>query len=92
MEPMLDDDPLAVIAQEAPAISDAAAISLMKVRYGLDVIVRSLVSERDQNFRMKAADGKRFVLKIANSAEDPFVTDFQIQALLHIEKQVQRLQ
>ena len=87
-EPMLDDDPLAVIAQEAPAISDAAAISLMKVRYGLDVIVRSLVSERDQNFRMKAADGKRFVLKIANSAEDPFVTDFQIQALLHIEKQV----
>ena len=85
---MQEDDPLAVIAQEAPYIPDEEAIALVKDRYGLDVSVRSLVSERDQNFRMRAEDGQQFVLKIANSAEDPMVTDFQVQALLYIEERV----
>ena len=53
-------------------------------RWGLRVTPRSLVSERDQNFRLTNEDGRKFVLKIANSAEDPLVTEFQIQALRHI--------
>src|SRR5690606_1496119 len=32
-------------------------------------------------------DGREFVLKIASSAEDRQVTDFQVQALRHIEAQ-----
>ena len=32
-------------------------------------------------------DGRAFVLKITNAAEDPVVTDFQIRALLHIAAQ-----
>ena len=85
---MQEDDPLAVIAQEAPCIPDQEAIALVKERYGLDVSVKSLVSERDQNFRMRAEDGRQYVLKIANSAEEPVVTDFQVQALLYIEGRV----
>jgi hydroxylysine kinase len=85
---MQAQDPLAVIAQEAPHIPDEEAIAIAKQRYGLVVTAKSLVSERDQNFRMRAVDGKRYVLKIANSAEDPVVTDFQVQALLHIEQRV----
>ena len=44
-----------------------------------------LVSERDQNFRLDATNGRRFVVKIANGAEPAQITDFQIQALLHLE-------
>jgi len=44
------------------------------------------VSERDQNFRLDADDGKRYVLKISNAAEQLQVIDFQNQALRHVEK------
>ena len=85
---MAQQDPLAVIAKAQPCISDELAIETVKARYGLDVTVSSLVSERDQNFLLRTSDGTRYVLKIANAAEDPAVTDFQIKALLHIEQVV----
>ena len=85
---MVQQDPLAVIAQVQPHISDDLAVETVKARYGLDVTVSSLVSERDQNFLLRTRDGPRYVLKIANAAEDPAVTDFQIKALLHIERVV----
>lgn len=85
---MQDPDPFAVIAEEAPEFSADEAVSIVAERYGLDVTVRTLVSERDQNFRMQAVDGKKYVLKIANAAEDPQVTDFQIRALIHIAEHV----
>lgn len=85
---MPPNDPLAVIAEEAPEFPADAIISYAARHYGLDVTVRSLVSERDQNFRLQAADGRRFVFKIANAVEDPQVTDFQIQALRHIAQRV----
>jgi Ser/Thr protein kinase RdoA (MazF antagonist) len=81
---MQEVDPLAVIAEEAPQLSDDDAIRIARQYWGLDVSVRSLVSERDQNFSLKDADGSETVLKIANAAESPTVTDFQIQALLYI--------
>jgi hydroxylysine kinase len=77
-------DILAAIAEDAPKFSDVEVISLVRQRYGLAVAVASLVSERDQNFHLQTTDGRQFVLKIANSAEDPATTDFQIKALLHI--------
>jgi len=85
---MSDQDPLAVIVQVQPGISDEFAIETVKARYGLDVTASSLVSERDQNFLMRTSEGAKYVLKIANAAEDPVVTDFQIKALLHIERVV----
>jgi len=81
---MQDTDPLAVIAGEAPQFPADEAVSIAAEYYGLDVTVRPLVSERDQNFRLQAADGNKYVLKIANAVEDPQVTDLQIRALVHI--------
>lgn len=78
-------DPLRVIAAEAPDFSVGDAVRIAAQHYGLAVAARELVSERDRNFRLQARDGAEFVLKIANSAEDPLVTDFQVQALRHIE-------
>ncbi len=84
------DNPLAAIAEETPAFSDAEAIAVARDHYGLDVTVRSLVSERDQNFQLLSATGQRYVLKIANAAELRLVTDFQIKALMHIRNHLSR--
>jgi len=79
--------PLTVIACDPPAFSEADACRIAADYYGLTVEAKPLVSERDQNFRLQTAAGERFVLKIANAAEDPQATDFQVQALLHVQRQ-----
>ncbi len=78
--------PLHVIACEPPAFTAAEIRDIARRHYGLDASVAPLVSERDQNWRLSAATGD-FVLKIANAAEDPAVTDFQIRALAHLARE-----
>ncbi len=68
-----------------PQFCAAEVQSLLQEEYGLAGELRTLVSERDQNFRVTTDDGQCYVFKIANAAEPENVTDFQIQALLHIE-------
>ncbi len=81
-----ENNPLDIIASETPQLTAQAAISLVQEHYAIEVVrAEPLVSERDQNFRLRTADGRRLVLKIANSAEEPVVTDFQIKALQHME-------
>ena len=81
-----EDNPLAIIASALPLLTARDAVDLVREHYAIEVIrAESLVSERDQNFRLLTADGRRLVLKIANSAEAPLVTDFQVRALQHIE-------
>ncbi|GAG02350.1 unnamed protein product, partial [marine sediment metagenome] len=46
--------------------------------------IKPLEGERDQNFRVTASDGKRFVLKISSAGEEPEVVDFQIRALEYL--------
>ena len=60
---------------------------LALTRYGIRGSARRLGSERDENFLLEAEAGRRYVLKITNSAEDRAVTDFQTMALLHVERQ-----
>jgi Ser/Thr protein kinase RdoA (MazF antagonist) len=54
--------------------------------YGLDGEWSPLPGERDQNFRLRTGDAQSYVVKIAGRDEDPAVTDFQVQALLHLEE------
>jgi Ser/Thr protein kinase RdoA (MazF antagonist) len=82
---MHDIDPLAVISTEKPNFSDAEAIEFIRRNYDLDVAVKSLLSERDQNFQLSTPGGEQYVLKIANSGEDPQVADFHNKALLHLK-------
>ena len=56
----------------------------MREVFGLEAEARALYSERDQNFHVRASDGREFLLRVANPAEDPAVVDFQTRALLHI--------
>lgn len=50
----------------------------------MPALARRLDSERDQNFRLHTADDRRYVLKIANPAEDRAVTNLQSEALRHL--------
>jgi 4-aminobutyrate aminotransferase-like enzyme/Ser/Thr protein kinase RdoA (MazF antagonist) len=72
------------IVQHAPGFSEQDAISIALDFFGLEVSAKKLPSERDQNFRLTAPDGKAYVLKVANSTESREVLDFQNQAMLHI--------
>lgn len=74
-----------VVASGPPAFTLQQSVEIARDYYDLKVTAAALVSERDQNFRLTAENSKRYVLKIANTLEDPVVTDFQIQALLHIQ-------
>jgi len=68
-----------------PAFLDAEAVAVAASHYGIHGRVYPLVSERDQNFRLKTDDGKCHTLKISNQAERLQVVDFQNQALLHVQ-------
>jgi Ser/Thr protein kinase RdoA (MazF antagonist) len=74
-----------LLTTEAPAFTAEAAMRIALAHFDVNALrVEALVSERDQNFRLDAMDGRRYVLKISNSAEQEQVVDFQNRALLHI--------
>jgi Ser/Thr protein kinase RdoA (MazF antagonist) len=68
----------------ASAIPESRAQELAAKYYGLPVTAHRLNSERDDNFRLRTLDGREYVLKIANPAEDRAVTNLQTEALLHL--------
>ena len=70
----------------ASAIPETLAQTLVAEHYGLVVATRRLDSERDQNFRLRTPEGNEYVLKIANPAEDPAITNLQTEALLHVAR------
>ena len=79
-----ENNPFDIILSVTPDFSEEEAINIAKQHYNLVVSAENLVSERDQNFLLRTNKQKKYVLKIANSEEDPIVTDFQICALMHI--------
>jgi hydroxylysine kinase len=80
------DDIFTALTTPPPAIPESDAAEFLHDNYGFQGSLQVIVSERDQNFRVKRESGESFVLKIANPAEAPEVTDFQNEALLHVEK------
>ena len=76
-----------VIAADPPIFEPEQVLALLERDYGLQGKLSLLVSERDQNFRLDAKNGQQFVVKIANAAEPFEITDFQVQALRHLEAQ-----
>ena len=81
----------AVLATPAPAFSLDEARDIAQRHYAVTADARMLVSERDQNFRLRTDDGDAYVLKIANPEEKPDVLAFQTAALRHIKAQARSL-
>jgi len=79
-------NPFEVLIAELPSFSEEQAIDIAFNHFGFKAKASNLLSERDQNFLLEVDGDKKYVLKIANSCEEHLVTDFQIQALIHIAK------
>lgn len=65
----------------APNFSTQDAERLARDLYDVTAVAVPLTSERDQNFKLTTPAGERFVLKIANSLEDPEFLEAQRQAM-----------
>jgi 4-aminobutyrate aminotransferase-like enzyme/Ser/Thr protein kinase RdoA (MazF antagonist) len=76
------------LLKHTPHFTEQDAVSIAKDLYGIQATAKPLPSERDQNFRMTAEAGSRFVLKIANALEDPIMLDCQNQAMQHLNRHV----
>ena len=74
-----------MVARSTP-LAVELAVALVRERYGLETRASRLTGERDENFRLRAADGAEYVLKIAHPAEEPPVTELPTAALLHVAK------
>ena len=68
----------------APLVSEAEAETFALAQWGIAGTAKLLTGERDRNFRLRATDGREYLLKFANPAESQPVTDMQIAALGHI--------
>jgi len=77
-------DIFSVMTVHALDVSTATAERVALERWGIAGHAKALTGERDRNFYVRADDGREFVLKFANPAEDAGVTDMQIKALRHI--------
>ncbi len=69
---------------ERPSFGIEEAREIARERFGLEGQIVELPSERDRNFRVEAAGGARFVLKLAHSDESPQILDLQHRALERI--------
>src|SRR5262249_27082225 len=82
----LDPLPSDPLASAPPTFSDEAARQALHDGFGLAGSLTALAGERDQNFRVDAAGGQRFLFKISNPADTLPILDMQTAALRHIER------
>jgi hydroxylysine kinase len=78
---------MATMVMQPHSLSLPRAASLARECYGIEARVARLTGERDENFKLTAADGSDYVLKVAHPAESPAVTDLSTAALLHLESE-----
>ena len=83
-----DSPAFAAISIDAPSFAQSAVAAAVEAQFGLSGDYAALVSERDQNFRLETADDRRFVVKVTSRIEDAASTEFQIGALLHLERAI----
>jgi len=76
-----------LLTSTPPAFTKTDAINIAASNYGIQAQAYPLVSDKDQNFRLDTGNGKQYVLKISNSAEQLRFIDFQNCALLHVSEQ-----
>jgi 4-aminobutyrate aminotransferase-like enzyme/Ser/Thr protein kinase RdoA (MazF antagonist) len=67
-----------------PAVTPAEAAECLRREFGVEGELTRLSGERDLNFRVDAAAGSRFVLKIAGDGEEEDALAFQNAALIHV--------
>ena len=69
-----------------PAFDPSLLASLADSLFGLTASVEALPGERDQNALLTSRTGERYVLKVANSAEERAKLELQTAVLLHLAR------
>ena len=72
------------ILQHTPAFTDRQASKIARDKYGLTGTAEPLPGERDQNFLLTTENNEKFVLKIANAAEQRSLLEAQNDAMTHL--------
>lgn len=72
------------LLKHSPSYSIEQAADILLEKYGIEGTLSPLDSERDQNFRVDAADGKQYVFKIFNSLEKEEILHAQHKLLTHL--------
>ncbi|SIQ85565.1 hydroxylysine kinase /5-phosphonooxy-L-lysine phospho-lyase apoenzyme [Rhizobium sp. RU33A] len=68
----------------APELGEEDVAARVRALYGLVGTLGRLGGEREQNFRLTAADGRQFVVKVASVDEPTESLEFQLGALDHV--------
>ncbi|MCC3859804.1 aminotransferase class III-fold pyridoxal phosphate-dependent enzyme [Pseudemcibacter aquimaris] len=76
---------MGVFESPPPSYDETELLEIAEKYFGKTGKVKPLVSERDQNARLIDGDDE-YVIKIANSAEDVGLIEFQNAVLNHVEK------
>ena len=72
------------LIEEPPEVELATAAEFLRAQYGIDAELELLRSERDLNFLAVASNGRRLVLKVSNSGDDPGQIEMESAAMLHV--------
>jgi len=78
-------------ARVAQSTTEAEAVRLARELYGLEATARALPGEYDENFRLTAANGREFVLKVMHPAREHSFIDLQCRALTHLAQRAPQL-
>jgi Ser/Thr protein kinase RdoA (MazF antagonist) len=71
------------LTSTSPPISEAEAVRIAQLHYGLTVRAERLAGEKDDNFHLLNGSAG-YVLKVAHVAETPLVLELTTSALLHL--------
>lgn len=72
-------------------IEEAEAAAIAADLYGLQAGARALPGEYDDNFHLRTADGRGFVLKLMHPARERALVELQCEALAHIARRAPEL-
>ncbi|MBC2778946.1 phosphotransferase [Parasphingopyxis marina] len=75
-----------LLGQGTGRVSSDEAAEIARDMFDVEGVARPLGGERDENFRIDAAGGVSYVLKISHPAEDLIDTEFQVAALAHLAR------
>jgi hydroxylysine kinase len=77
---------VAETALSAPStvIADEVAVMLAKSHFDIDGTAKRLATEKDDTFLLRSRQDRKYILKIANAAENPVEISFQIDLLQYI--------
>jgi len=62
------------------------ASALLRSRFGVHGELKRLPTEKDDTFLVSAADESKFILKVANPAEQTSELEFELRLLMHLEQ------